>query len=164
MPAKEHPKTPEEQGYRPPDYGESDIRQVLNTLDRVFSTFREQLREEAPNPFTGNAKIAVDTFNNIVAGVRLETRPGTIQLSGKRLSDTEIELTWTSATGTVDFYRVERCQGYGCQDLDEVGRAGGTERSFRDSNLSADTHYRYRVVALNFRGETPSNIIDVSTR
>src|SRR5947209_18766111 len=89
---------------------------VLNTLDRVFSTFREQLQSETPNPFNDNAQIAVATFNDIVARLRFETRPGAIQkLEGKLLSSTEIQLTWTDAVGNADGYRVERCLGSGCK-------------------------------------------------
>ena len=170
MPSKDYTKTEDqasqEQASQPsPAPQASDTRRLLNTLDRVFSTFREQLQGETPKPFNDNAKIAVDTFKDIVAGLRFETRPRAIQeLRGNPLSSTEIQLTWTDVVGNADGYRVERCQEGGCNDLAEVGRVGSTERSFIDSNLSPNTTYRYRVVAFNFRGEKPSNIVDVLTK
>jgi hypothetical protein len=138
----------------------SDKDRVLNTLNQVFSTFRAQLQAETPNPFNDNGKIAVATFNDIVARLRFDTRPRAIQeLEGKPLSSTQIQLTWTDAVGNADGYRVERCQGDRCKDLAEVGRAASTERSFTDSTLSPSTTYGYRVVAFNFRGETPSECV-----
>src|SRR6266513_1727858 len=95
----------------------SDKDSVLATLEQVFSTFREQLQTEVPKPFTGNAKSAVDKFNDIVAGLRFEShRPRAIKITAKSLSPTGIELTWEDVAGNADGYRVERCQGYNCQD------------------------------------------------
>ncbi len=166
MPTKDDPKTEEQASQPPPATGQaSDMRSLLNTLDRVFSTFREQLQGEAPNPFNDNAKLAVATFNDIVARLRFETRPGAIkELTGNPLSSTQIQLTWKDDAGNADGYRVERCQGGGCNPLAEVGRTGSTEQSFTDSNLSPSTTYRYRVVAFNLRGEAPStNVLEVKT-
>jgi hypothetical protein len=160
MPAKDSVKTGE-QAYRPPDG--SDLRGVIDTLDRVFSTFREQLRTEVPKPFTGNAKIAVDTFNDIVAGLKFESgRPRAVTIQARKASATEVDLTWTDVPNNADGYRIERCQGYGCQDLDEIAQLASTARSFRDANLSDSTTYRYQVVAFNARGETASNIVDIT--
>jgi hypothetical protein len=157
MPAKDNPKTEEQTNEAPEAARGSDMHRVLTTLEQVFSTFREQLQAETPNPFNDNGKIAVATFNDIVARLRFDTRPRAIQkLEGKPLSSTQIQLTWTDAVGNTDGYRVERCQGDCCKDLAGVGRAGSTERSFTDSKLSPSTTYGYRVVAFNFRGETPS--------
>jgi hypothetical protein len=155
----------EEQGLRRPEhmYG-SDMRGLLSTLDRVFSTFREQLQTEEPKPFTGNAKIAVDTFNDIAAGLKFQSlRPRAITVEVTNVLPTEIELTWTDVPNNADGYRVERCQGCGCSDLDEIARLPSTARVFRDTNLSERTSYRYRIVAFNDRGATPSNIVDVTS-
>lgn len=161
---KDYTKTEEQASQSPPaPWQASDMGKLLTTLDKVFSTFREQLRDEAPRPFTGNAKIAVDAFNDILARLRFETRPQAFKITGKALSLTEIELSWTDVAGNADGYRVERCEGYNCSDLHEVGRLASTERSYKDFNLSSNTLYRYQVVAFNFRGETPSNVFDVTT-
>ncbi len=162
MPSKDNPKT-EEQIYQPPEAARSsDMHKVMIALEEVFSTFRSQLRDEAPKPFTGDAKIAVDVFNDIVAGLRLETRPQAIKIEAKQVSPTEIELTWADTTGNADGYRVERCEGYNCQDLDEIAQLTSRARSFTDLNFVIGTPYRYRVVTFNFRGENSSNIVDIT--
>jgi hypothetical protein len=161
MPARNNPNA-EAQTYRPPeDSHATDTQRLLNTLDRVFSAFREQLRTEEPKPFTGNAKIAADTFNDILAGLKFESRrPGQFQLQARRVSPTEIDLTWTDARA--DSYRVERCEGHDCEDFDEIAsQLPSTQRSFRDTNVPQATFLRYRVVAVDARGETASNIVGV---
>ena len=161
MPARDNPDA-QAQTYRPSeDPHAADAQRLLNTLDRVFSTFREQLRTEEPRPFTGNAKIAADTFNDIVAGLAFQSRrPGQFSLEAKRVSATEIDLTWTDARA--DSYRVERCEGQGCEDMDEIAsRLPSTQRSFHDTNLPEKTFLRYRVVAVDARGETASAIVGI---
>ena len=163
MPARNDPHA-EAQTYRPPeDPYAADTQKLLNTLDRVFSTFREQLRTEEPKPFTGNAKIAADTFNDILAGLRFESRrPGQFQLEARRVSPTKVDLTWTDARA--DSYRVERCEGHDCEDFDEIAsQLPSTQRSFSDTNVSQSTFLRYRVVAVDARGETASNVFGVGT-
>jgi hypothetical protein len=164
MPTSNNPQ-PDAQAYRPPeDAHTSDTQRLLNTLDRVFSTFREQLQTEAPRPFTGNAKTAADTFNDIVAGLRFDSvRPGLFTIEIARVTPTQIEIKWTDVAGNADGYRIERCQGQKCEDLNEIGRVGSTERSFRDAGLSRGTFYRYRVVAFDSRGETASNTVGTTT-
>ena len=158
MPGKDNE---EQAAHRPPA---DDMRRLLNTLDEVFSTFRGQLRTDTPRPFTGNAQIAVDTFNDIVAGLRLESRPRAITVAARSVSPTEIELTWTDVPNNADGYRVERCDGYQCSNFDEVARLTPLARSFRDTDLSEHTLYRYRVIASNVRGEAVSNVVEVTRR
>jgi hypothetical protein len=162
MPSKDNPKN-EEQMYQPPDGNRStDMHKVLTALDEVFSAFRSQLRDEVPKPFTGDAKIAVDVFNDIVAGLRLEARPRAIKIEVRQFSPTEIDLTWTDTIGNADGYRVERCEGYNCQDWEEIARLTSIERIFKDFNFVTNTLYHYRVMAFNFRGEISSNIVDIT--
>jgi hypothetical protein len=164
MPLKDNPRS-EQQVYHPPNPApSSEMEKVLETLDRVFSRFNDRLPPAEPDkPFTGNAQIAVGVFNDIVAGLKFESRPQPITIAARRGSVTEIDLTWTDIAGNADGYRVERCQGSGCQDLEEIARVPPTARSFPDTNLTEHTPYRYRVVAFNARGEAPSNVVDVTT-
>lgn len=159
MPGKDNPRVEEQATHRPPA---DDTRRLLNTLDQVFSTFRGQLHTETPRPFTVNAQIAVDTFNDIVAGLRFESRPRAITIAARSLSATEIELTWTDVPNNADGYRIERCDGYNCSDFDDVARLTPLARSFCDTNLSEHTLYRYRVIAFNVRGEAVSNVVEVT--
>jgi hypothetical protein len=162
MPAKDSPKT-EQQGYQPPESGRpSDMDRVLTTLDRVFARFGDRLQTETPRRFTGNAEIAVGVFNDIVAGLKLEAAPVAVTLAARIVSATEVELTWTDVAGNADGYRVERCQGYRCHNLEEIDRLPSTARFFRDANVAPNTSYRYQLIAFNVRGEAGSNIVDIT--
>jgi hypothetical protein len=163
MPARNNPN-PAAEAYQPPEGTHAtDTQTLLNTLNHVFSAFREQLRTEEPDPFTGNAKTAADTFNDILAGLTFESRrPSQFQLQAGRISPAVIGLTWSDARA--DSYRVERCQGHDCEDFDEIiSRLPSTQRSFRD-NVTKDSFLRYRVVAVDARGETTSNVVGVGPR
>jgi hypothetical protein len=162
MPVKDNPKTEEQTNEAPESARGSDMHRVLTTLDQVFSTFRTQLEDEAPKPFSPSAQIAVDAFNDIVAGLKFKSRPSALVIVAT-VSQTEIKLTWTDDTGNADGYKVERCQGEGCQDLVEVGQLLPSARSFQDVKFSGNTTYRYRLVSFNARGKTSSNIVTVTT-
>ena len=164
MPTRDDAKAAEQPAEAPEAAGGPGIGRILTTLDQVFSTFRAQLQEEAPKAFDGAAKVAVDTFNDIGAGLKFKSLPAALTIAAKPISATEIELTWTDDTLNVDGYRVRRCQGQYCTDLVEVRQLSPTARSFRDVNLSASTTYRYQLVAFNFRGETPSNLVAATTK
>jgi Fibronectin type III domain len=164
MPSKDNPKTEEQKNDTPESARGSDMHRVLNTLDQVFSTFRTQLKDEAPKAFDGAAKVAVDTFNDIVAGLKFKTVPSAVlNLTASPLSLTEIGLAWTDNTLNTDGYTVERCQGQYCSDLVEIRQLSPSARSFTDSGLSGNTTYRYQIVAFNSRGETPSQIVSATT-
>uniref|UniRef100_I2Q588 Fibronectin type III domain-containing protein n=1 Tax=Desulfovibrio sp. U5L TaxID=596152 RepID=I2Q588_9BACT len=162
MASKESLKTEEQAYMSPGNENVSDMRRLLTTLDNVFSTFREQLQSVESRPFTGNAEIAVGVFNDIVAGLKFKSFPQAITIVARELSPTEVELTWTDVANNADAYRVERCQGHNCQDLDEIARLPPTARSFLDTDLVTNNPYRYRVVVLNARGKAPSRIVDIT--
>ena len=161
MRSKDNPETKEQEGLLL-EAARSDTRRLLATLDEVFATFRAQLQGEAPKPFNGAAKIAVDVFNDIIAGLALKSIPNSLRIEGVRISKNEVDLIWTDDTNNTDGYRVKRCQGPCCQDLDEYVQLPSNVRTFRDFDAFDDIHYRYQVVAFNARGESSSNIFDVS--
>jgi hypothetical protein len=148
-----------------PGTGSADLRAVLATLDQVFSRFRDQLDVAAPPPFDRAAKNAVDVFNDVVAGLQLTSRPRALKLGGRTISATEIELAWADASTNADGYRVYRSHGHHYEELVEVTREplSRDRRSFRDCGLFGNTTYRYQVVAFNVRGETPSNVLTITT-
>jgi hypothetical protein len=156
----------EEQTAEAPEVA-SDMHRVLTTLDQVFSTFRSQLQDEARKPFEGAAKVAVDTFNDIIAGLKFKSLPSALTIAAKNLSSPtaiSIELTWTDNTFDADGYKVKRCEGQGCQDLVEIAQLSSSARSFLDTkNLTSNTTYRYRLVTFNARGETPSMTAEATT-
>jgi hypothetical protein len=163
MPARDNPRT-EEQTYEGPESARgSDMQRLLTTLDQVFSTFKTQLRDEAPRPFNPAAQVAVDTFNDIVAGLKFRSLPTALKIAARPILPTKIELTWTDDTLNVDGYRVKRCEGQYCEDLVEVIKLSANVRCFQDVSLSPNTTYRYQLVSFNSRGETPSNTVNVTT-
>jgi hypothetical protein len=164
MPTSNDPKDAQQAPQAPEAASGPDMGSVLATLDQVFSTFRAQLQDEAPEPFDGAAKVAVDTFNDIVAGLKFRPLPAAPEIAAKPISSTEIELTWTDDTLNADGYRARRCQGQDCTDFVEVRQLSPTARSFGDANLSVRTTYRYQLVAFNLRGETPSDPVTVTTK
>jgi glucose/arabinose dehydrogenase/chitodextrinase len=70
-------------------------------------------------------------------------------LAATAVSTSQINLSWSASTDNVGVtgYRVERCQGAACTNFVEVGQPSGT--TFSDTNLSANTSYRYRVRAVD---------------
>lgn len=163
MAGKDNPKT-EEQGMQSLESARgADTNRVLNTLDQVFSTFRTQLKNEEPKPFDGAAKVAVDVFNDITAGLKFKSVPRAVRAEARAVSPTDVDLTWTDQTNNADSYLIKRCQGYNCQPIEEIARLGSGARIFRDHDLTSGTTYRYQVLALNTRGAGTSNTVDVTT-
>jgi hypothetical protein len=175
MTSKDYPK-PDDQagqqqasqtqtGQQPVAAGQApDASQVLATLTEVFATFKNQLQSQAPKPFEGAAKDAVDVFNDIVAGLRLKFPPVPPNLEAKAVSSTDIELKWTDDTNNADGFKIRRCQGGDCQDFAEIKQVSSNVRAYQDVNLSSNTTYGYQLVAFNFRGETLSNIAEATTQ
>jgi len=81
------------------------------------------------------------------------TAPGS--LTATAASSSQINLAWAAATetgGTINQYRIERCQGSSCSSFAQVGTS--TTLAFNDTGLSASTAYSYRVRAADAPGNT----------
>ena len=67
-------------------------------------------------------------------------------------SGTQINLSWTASTDNVGVtgYRVERCQGAGCNNFAQI--ATPAANAFGDSGLTASTSYSYRIRATDAAG------------
>jgi hypothetical protein len=83
-------------------------------------------------------------------------------LQANAVSSSQINLSWTAASGTVELYRIERRTGGGAfAVIDSVG--GGT-LNYQDTGLAVGTQYTYRVVACNEAGcSAPSNEASATT-
>ncbi len=68
----------------------------------------------------------------------------------------EIDLSWTASTDNVAVtaYRVERCQGAGCNNFAQIATPAGT--AFNNTGLTASTSYSYRVRAADAAGNLSS--------
>ncbi len=93
-----------------------------------------------------------------------DTTPPTAptNLAAAAASGTQINLSWTASTDNVGVtgYRVERCQGAGCNNFAQI--ATPTATSFGDTGLAASTSYSYRVRATDATGNL-SNYSSVAT-
>ncbi len=70
----------------------------------------------------------------------------------RRLSSTQINLSWTASTDNVGVtgYQIERCQGAGCSNFALVTTV--TTTSYNNTGLTASTSYSYRVRASDAAG------------
>jgi hypothetical protein len=85
-------------------------------------------------------------------------------LNARGTSINRITLNWQDNSGNENGFRIERCQGAGCNDFAPVGVAGVNVTSFTDTGLARNTTYNYRVRAFNSVGESaPSNQADAKT-
>jgi chitodextrinase len=84
-------------------------------------------------------------------------------LTGKAISTTETNLSWTDNSTNELGFKIERKSGLGSYSV--VGTTNTNELIFNDSNLSPNTAYTYRVYAYNNTGNslTYSNEITVTT-
>lgn len=88
--------------------------------------------------------------------------PGNLTASALTRSSTR--LMWTNGTANQTGVRIERCQGSGCTNFNQIATVGGTATTYTDSGLAANTTYRYRVRAYNSAGNSPySNIAAART-
>ena len=83
-----------------------------------------------------------------------DTTPPTAptSLAATAASGTQINLSWTASTDNVGVtgYRVERCQGAGCNNFAQI--ATPAANAFGDSGLTASTSYSYRIRATDAAG------------
>ena len=78
--------------------------------------------------------------------------PGT--LSATAASSGEVDLSWGAATDNVGVtgYDIERCAGSGCTDFTQIAATSGTGTTYKDTTVSPNTSYSYRVRAFDAAG------------
>lgn len=79
-------------------------------------------------------------------------------------SISQINVSWTASTDNIGVtgYRVYRCQGTSCTPTTQVGTPTGT--TYNDTGLTVSTTYRYRVAAVDARGNvSPQSAIVQAT-
>ena len=139
------------------------MKELIASVTEALKPSQSNTQNQAQKPFEGNAKVAVEVFNEIVARLRLRFHPDPPNLAIKSSSSTEIELIWKDDTNNADGFKVWRCQGSSCKDFSEIKELGSNVRTYWDNNLSSKTSYRYKLSAFNIKGEAFSKIIDVTT-
>jgi hypothetical protein len=97
-----------------------------------------------------NVVLAIERVGPMVAQGSDTTPPSApSNLTAQAVASSGINLSWTASTDNVAVtgYRVLRCQGGGCTPSSQVGTPSGT--TFSDTSLTANTLYRYAVVAVD---------------
>ena len=79
------------------------------------------------------------------------SQPGTLTASA--VSSGEVDLSWGASSGSVSGYLVERCQGAGCSNFTQIAAPAGTGTSYKDTSVSANNSYSYRVRATDAGGD-----------
>jgi hypothetical protein len=86
-------------------------------------------------------------------------------LAATVLSRSQINLSWTDNAGNESGFRIERCKGSTCTNFALVATLGANVTSYANTNLAANTTYRYRVYAYNASGNSGySNVAQATTR
>jgi predicted glycosyltransferase involved in capsule biosynthesis len=75
-------------------------------------------------------------------------------LTATAVSTSQINLEWTDNSTNEQGFKIERCEGNGCQDFAEIAQVGANVSSFPDTSLARNTRYRYRVRAFNASGNS----------
>lgn len=80
------------------------------------------------------------------------------------LSHSQIDLNWSDNSSDETGFRVERCTGADCSDFAEIASVGQDVTSYSHADLTAQTVYRYRVLAFNAVGSSAySNMAEAIT-
>jgi hypothetical protein len=85
-------------------------------------------------------------------------------LTAKAVSRTQINLNWTDNSNNETGFKIERCQGTGCTNFQQIATALSNATSFNDTGLNGKKRYRYRVRAYNDSGNSAyTNIAGAKT-
>jgi hypothetical protein len=74
-------------------------------------------------------------------------------------------LAWTDNSNNEDGFKIESCEGNGCQNFAQIGQVLANVRTFPATGLKPNTRYRFRVRAFNAGGNSGySNVAQDKTR
>ncbi len=68
-------------------------------------------------------------------------------LSATRVSEVQVNLSWTDNTPSETGFKIERCSGASCSDFAEIASVGTNVTSYNNTGLTYATDYTYRVKA-----------------
>ena len=86
-------------------------------------------------------------------------------LAATVISKSQINLSWTDNANNETGFRIERCKGSTCTNFALIATVGANVTSYANTNLTANTTYRYRVYAYNASGNSGySNVATATTR
>lgn len=80
------------------------------------------------------------------------------------VSKSQINLTWKDNSDNETGFRIESCKGKTCTNFVLIGTVGANVTYYYNTNLTANTTYRYRIYAYNDNGNSAySNIVKATT-
>ena len=86
-------------------------------------------------------------------------------LAATVISKSQINLSWTDNADNETGFRIQRCKGSTCTNFALIATVGANVTSYANTNLTANTTYRYRVYAYNASGNSGySNVATATTR
>lgn len=83
--------------------------------------------------------------NTVDATTALPAAPGAFSVT--RVSELQINLTWSDNTTDESGFRIERCTGSSCSDFSQIAEVSANATTFSDYGRLPNTVYRYRVRA-----------------
>ena len=142
--------------------GSDDFSPLTDPLDGTANSFQDTT-VEAGTSYTYEIVGTDATGDSTATTLSALTIPAAVSISTTSVvSTTEIDLTWTADTGTVDGYRVFRSDHGGT--FNQLGDdLANTITSFVDTTLDAATDYIYRVIAFNATGQSDNSDTDSLT-
>jgi hypothetical protein len=86
-------------------------------------------------------------------------------LAANVISKSQINLSWMDNADNETSFRIQRCKGSTCTNFALIATVGANVTSYANTNLTANTTYRYRVYAYNASGNSGySNAATATTR
>ena len=86
-------------------------------------------------------------------------------LTAAAISRSQINLSWMDNADNEAGYRIERCKGSTCTNFALIATVGANVTSYANTKLTANTTYRYRILAFNANGSSGySNVAASTTR
>jgi fibronectin type 3 domain-containing protein len=80
--------------------------------------------------------------------------PAASNLTATAVSSSQINLVWSDNSSNEDGFKIERCQGSGCNNFTQITTVSANVTNYNNSGLSSNTTYLYRVRAYNNAGDS----------
>jgi titin len=132
------------------------------SLNNLGSMVLELRGNELEAKFLRENGAVADSFT-IVKGSTANVPSAATGVTATLVSPATIEVTWTDTATNEDGYRIERCSGSACSAFAQIAQLAANATSYSDTDLTATTLYRYRVVAFNGDGSAASQVAEAMT-
>ena len=150
--------------------GCSDFAQIATAGANVTSFSNTNLAGSTSYSYRVRAYNATGESNySNTAGTVTQAAPALpaapTNLAATAISKSQVNLSWTDNADNETGFRIERCKGSTCANFALIATVGANVTSYANTNLTANTTYRYRVYAYNASGNSGySNVATATTR